>query len=564
MAIEAGHLSAASYVRDADAASFRMLFEHNPQPMWVYDRQSLRFLEVNDAAVDDYGYSREEFLAMRVTDIRPAKDMPVFTRNLEGTRTRREWSGPWRHVLRNGRSVDVEGVSTEIFWRGRPAVLVAIRDITDRLALEEQLRHRAFHDALTALPNRELLRDRIRHALDRSGRDGEKVAIVLLDLDGFKLLNDSLGHSAGDVLLSNIARRLLDTVRPGDTVARLGGDEFAVLVEYDGPGDDVLALADRICGALRAPLAIRNEEICVSASAGVALSADCATGAEELLRNADLAMYRAKAVNRGGFEVFEPKMHSALLDRLALETDLRSAVADESIEVHYQPMVDLRTGAVMRVEALARWRHPTRGPVHPTEFIALAEDTGLIRDVGRLVLDTACRDAVGLREALAPGTDMQMSVNVSARQLEDRMFVSDVARALAVTGLPGHALVLEITESVLMADPLVIDRLSALRDLRVRIAIDDFGTGYSSLGYLQNLPVDIVKIDKCFIDQLAADDGVALVEGIARLAQALGLTTVAEGVERAEQVIALREIGCDVGQGFHFAPPAPVHELLNP
>ena len=560
--MQAGQLDAVAYADERDHTSFRLLFEHNPQPMWVYDRRTLRFLEVNDAAVEDYGYSRDEFLAMRVTDIRPAKDVSMFTGSLRANRTRREWSGPWRHVLKNGRSVDVEGVSTEILWRGRPAVLVAVRDITDRLALEEQLRHRAFHDALTALPNRELLRDRIRHALDRASRDGGSVAVVLLDLDGFKLVNDSLGHSAGDVLLSNIGRRLLDAVRPGDTVARLGGDEFAVLVEYAGEGDDVLALVERICATLRTPVAIQNEQICVSASAGVALSGDPSTGAEELLRNADLAMYRAKAVNRGAFEVFEPTMHAALLDRLALEADLRAAADAGDIDVHYQPMVDLRTGAVVRVEALARWRHPTRGLVHPTEFIALAEDTGLIREVGRLVLETACRDAVDLRNALPPGTDLQMSVNVSAHQLEDRRFVSDVARALAVSGLPGHALVLEITESALMVGSLVIERLTVLRDLHVRIAIDDFGTGYSSLGYLQRLPVDIVKIDKCFIDQLAASGGLALVEGIARLAQALGLTTVAEGVERADQVDALREIGCDMGQGFHFAAPEPVEYLL--
>jgi diguanylate cyclase (GGDEF)-like protein/PAS domain S-box-containing protein len=538
----------------AGEASFRQLFADNPQPMWVFDAETLAFLEVNEAAVGHYGYTRDEFLARAITDIRPAEDLPRLVQEVQSQR-RGVRHGDWRHRLSDGRIIDVEVSSHGLSFGGRPAVLVAIQDMTERTALEAELRHQAFHDALTNLANRALFIDRADHAVRRLERGGTNVAVLVLDLDGFKMVNDSLGHSAGDTLLVAVAGRLQTALRSGDTAARLGGDEFAVLVEDAKDPEEAALVADRLLEALAAPFGLAGKEVFVRASVGVALTSGD-RDAEDLLRDADAAMYQAKADGKSCHRLFEPAMYSASLARLELEGDLRRAVELGEFVLHYQPVVEAATSRVVALEALVRWQHPTRGLVTPDEFIPLAEDNGLIVDIGRWVLREACQQT-RVWQAIAGNEDLTIAVNLSARQLTDPDLVRDVARALADAGLPPASLTLEITETVLMRDPEVaIGRLRELKCFGVRLAIDDFGTGYSSLSSLQRLPVDILKIDKAFVDEVTCGvEAAGLVEAVVRLAGTLALETVAEGVERPEQLERLQVLGCQQIQGFYFSRP---------
>lgn len=436
------------------------------------------------------------------------------------------------------------------------------RDITAERRLQEELAHQAFHDALTNLANQALFRDRVDHALTRAHRRPAELAVMFIDLDNFKTVNDSLGHTAGDELLVRVTERLLACVRDEDTVARLGGDEFAVLVEdIDGP-DDAIAVAERVSAAFDHSIRVGDQEIFVSASLGIAFADHGSRqpiGSDQLLRNADLAMYTAKRRGKGRFETYEPTMHEAAVERLAVEADLRNAVARNELVVHYQPMVDIGTGFVRVVEALVRWDHPTRGLVPPMSFIPLAEETGIIDKIGLFVLHQACTDTARLRQD-SPG--IAVSVNVSPRQLRTPSIVSDVVNVLAVSGLPADALILEITEGAMMHDPEgVAETLKALHDIGVRLAVDDFGTGYSSLSYLQRFPIDIVKIDRSFVDKVDSDPD-SLVPTIVRMAQSLRLTAVAEGVESGGQLDRLRDLGCDLAQGFHLARPQPLDQVL--
>ena len=432
-------------------------------------------------------------------------------------------------------------------------IVLTSRDVTERAQLQEALAHQAFHDDLTGLPNRALFSDRLEHALSR--RDHGPVAVVYCDLDDFKVVNDSLGHAAGDRLLSEVAQRIRGLLRPSDTAARLGGDEFAVLLEDVGGEAGALQVAQRLLAALRQPLDLGSTVVFPQASVGVAVSTDASTTAEELLRRADTAMYAAKGGGKDTVTVFRPRLDAAQRGRLELRADLQAALERDELELHYQPTVDLATGALAGVEALVRWRHPRRGLVPPGEFIPLAEDSGLIVPIGRWVLAEASRQAVAWERA--HGSRATISVNLSGRQLALPEVVDDVRRALADSGLDPRRLLLEITESVLLEEtPELGDRLEALKDLGVRLAVDDFGTGYSSLAYLQRLPVDVLKIDKAFVDALG--DGAeqqALAETIVTLARMMRLQAVAEGVERGEQARVLRSLGCDLAQGYLFARP---------
>jgi len=446
--------------------------------------------------------------------------------------------------------------------------------IADLRGSEAQLAHQAFHDALTGLANRALFRDRLAHALARTeaGRganaaapDGDRVAVLLLDLDDFKSVNDSLGHGAGDRLLAQVARRLERATRGCDTVARLGGDEFAVLVEPAGTAEDVAALAERLVGAMRRPMRVDGREVPVGASVGVALSAP-GLSPEGLLRNADVAMYAAKAARRdttagasAGYRLFDGTLLDAVVHRVELERDLARAIARgrcEEFRLHYQPIVELGTGRVAGAEALVRWQHPTRGLVAPGHFVPLAEETGHVVALGRWVLETACREAAAW-PAPAGGAAPSISVNVSGRQLAEPSLLDDVTRALAQSGLPPARLTLEVTETVLMRDTAqALAALHALKALGVRLAVDDFGTGYSSLSYLRQFPVDVLKIDKSFVDGVArGGHDAALARTIVALAEMLGLRTVAEGVEHEAQRDALGALGCALGQGYLFARP---------
>ncbi len=462
---------------------------------------------------------------------------------------------PLRHA--SGRWCEAETIVTSMVDHPDIRGLVLnTRDVSERKQLEEQLTRAAFHDPLTGLANRALFRDRVEQALAERG--GDAVAVLFCDLDGFKAVNDTQGHAVGDQLLGLVAERLLRCVRPVDTVARLGGDEFAVLVPGAEAGPAAVGVAERIAAVLARPFVVDGRELYVGASMGIASTATGADRADVLLRNADLAMYRAKAAPDVPHVVFAPQMHDVLAARVAVEHDLRQALAQGQLDVHYQPTVDLRTGRMVGVEALLRWWHPTRGPISPEEFIPVAEESGLITPIGEWVLDRCLRQAVSWQQLCDDGP-FPVAVNISMRQLQPSL-LETLTGLLARTGLPAASLTLEMTESVLLerTDD-VIRLLRELKALGVRLAIDDFGTGYSSLSYLTRFPVDVLKIDRGFVERLgggAPDGGSAeLTRSIVSLGRSLGLVTVAEGVQTGEQLAALREMGCDLGQGYLFARP---------
>jgi len=549
-------------------AHFRQLFAANPQPMWLYDTETLRFLEVNDAAVEHYGYSRDEFLTMSIADIRRPDDIPALLESVARPRGETDTSGPWTHRLKDGRMIEVEVRSHLLEFQGRPASLVSVNDVTDRLALEDQLRHQAFHDPLTDLANRALFADRVTHALSRRGRFS-KVTLLLLDLDGFKTVNDSLGHSAGDQVLVAVAERLRACLRPADTAARLGGDEFAVLVDDATSVTEAKALADRVIATLEVPFVLGDKQVFVHASIGIAMAAGGTADAEELLRNADAAMYAAKASGRARYAVFERSMHTAAVRRLELDAELRAAVASEQFLLHYQPELLLADRRVVGLEALLRWEHPDRGVVSPAEFMSLAEENGLIVPIGNVVLRAACEQlVVWCRHfAVAPF----VAVNLSARQLVQPDLLAWVESCLADTGADPSRLVFEVTESAILTDSDAAGRaLQNLRSLGARVALDDFGTGYSSLSHLRSFPIDIVKIDRSFVAGLTQSrkahvrsEDRSVVAGIVGLAHALRIVTVAEGVESEEQAAVLTELGCDMAQGYLFSPPATAEALTG-
>ena len=437
------------------------------------------------------------------------------------------------------------------------AIVLNSRDVTDRRSLEQELNRQAFHDTLTGLANRALFLDRLSHAMDRGDRRADPVAVLFLDIDDFKTVNDSLGHPAGDHLLVAVAGRLKAATRPGDTVARFGGDEFAVLVETGTMPEAAEVVANRIAEALIPTFRLEGNDLDVRASIGIALGQRPQESPDDLLRDADLAMYLAKRNGKGRFEMYRPDMHTEAIHRLETAADLRSGLEAGQFEVFYQPIVETHTRRLAGAEALVRWRHPSRGVMAPLEFIPIAEVTGLIVPLGRQVLRDATRQAQAWRQSGLVDESFYISVNLSARQLKDSELLDDVSRALVDSGLPPDALILEVTESTLVDNlDVTLPRLHALKSLGLRLAVDDFGTGYSSLSYLADLPVSVVKIDKSFIDRITRDaEGTAMVRGVIDLSRALGLTCTAEGVECQDQLVVLDELGCDSVQGYLFARP---------
>jgi diguanylate cyclase (GGDEF)-like protein/PAS domain S-box-containing protein len=468
----------------------------------------------------------------------------------------------FRARRQNGQLRDVEAIVTNLLHD--PAVggfVVNARDISERKELERQLTHRAFHDPLTELANRVLFGDRLEHALSRRRRDPDTLAVLFLDLDNFKNVNDTLGHEAGDRLLSAVSARLLGCARPGDTVARLGGDEFAILLDDVEGAIGSARVAARVLKAFEEALPVDGRELFVQASIGIATNSEASATAESLLRNADVAMYAAKARGKGRFEHFEHSMHAALVERLELEHDLREALERLEFQLHYQPIVSLESGAIPAVEALVRWQHPERGLIAPGYFISLAEQIGLIVPLGRWILGEACRQAAEWR-LLDGGRSLTMMVNLSVKQLEDAALVADVESALKRSGLDPEALLLEITESVIVEDEAAIETMKRIRGLGVRLGIDDFGTKYSSLSYLRRLPLDVLKIDREFIsDVTSGSPEAALLQAIVAMSHSMGLTPIAEGVEKSHQEEELRRIGCELAQGFLFSGPAPARQV---
>ena len=438
-----------------------------------------------------------------------------------------------------------------------------LTDITVRRELEARLLNQAFHDDLTGLANRALFHDRVEHALTRRSTGPRLVTLLFLDLDRFKTVNDSYGHRVGDGLLVAVGERLHSQLRAEDTVARLGGDEFAILVDDAKTPLEVLTLAERISTAFALPFEFDGRQITIKCSIGVVVDSGGHRTAEDLLRDADVAMYRAKAQGRGSYALFEPSMQAEVAVRLELESDLREAIDHERLTLAYQPIVDLRDGRIVAVEALARWTHPERGEVPPSVFIPSAEESGLILPLGAWVLRTACRDIAGLRKAGGAATGLRLSVNLSVRQLRDPGIVEEVLGALRAAGLPPQALDIEITESlVLDCGPEGLGYLRRLRTAGCGVSFDDFGTGFSSLGNLRSLPIDGLKIDLMFVSRmLGGGVEAAVVEAVVRLGAALRVAVVAEGVEDAETAARLVELGCPLGQGYYFGRPEALDAL---
>ncbi len=543
----------------ASADRDRQLFDKSPQPMWVVDAQTQRLLAVNDAAVRAYGYSRQELLQKRADDLRE----PLLEQAAEGDQEF-SFGDSWaattqRHRVADGELRDVEVASHDIVHEGVRARLVAITDVTRRRLAQARLLHAAFYDGLTGLPNRALFRERLEVAHARARRtDGARFAVLFLDLDRFKLVNDSLGHEAGDELLAQVARRLEGCRRKSDIVARLGGDEFTVLVEDVKDEAAAVQVAERLHRALGPPFLVRGQEVFARVSIGIALGGPQTERPELLLREADTAMYRAK-VSGGRHAVYDRSMQEHALKSLRLENDLRRAIERGELRVYFQPVVQLDTGRTSGVEALVRWEHPSRGLLLPGEFLPTAEATGLILGLGRWVLNEACKQARALPE------EVTLSVNLSGHQLLQADLAEQVSGALARSGFPASRLLLELTESTLIeTGPAGAARIDELRALGGRLCLDDFGTGYSSLSYLHALPIDALKIDASFVRALGGDRRkIAIVRSILLLGKGLDIDVVAEGVETQDQADLLAELGCLRAQGFLYSRPVPIEVLLG-
>ncbi len=520
-------------------------------------------VEVNDAFCRLLGYPAPEMIGRSLLDFAA----PETRERIAGYSPQSLAPFEATAIAADGTVIPVEVIWRDIPWGdGPPAGVVSVRDLRERRAFEEEISRRSFYDPVTGLPNRALFLDRCRHSLasTRLNNNNNPVAVVLLDLNRFAVVNESLGHAAGDLILGEVGRRLGGALRAGDTVARFGGDQFAVMLDGITSADEVRELAEGLDAALRAPFHVDGRDVFVSISMGIVIGAPGLADPGDLLRDAEIALNRAKADRTTHRAVFEPGMNSATLERLDFENDLRRAIERDELVLHYQPLVDLGTSRVVGFEALVRWQHPRRGLVPPLSFIPLAEETGQILPIGRWVLETACRQAQAWHLAF-PDVRPMMSVNLSARQFAQVDLGEQIRSILAATGLPPSSLELEITESVAMDNSeQAIGTLRALREIGVKIVLDDFGTGYSSLAYLKRLPLDTIKIDRSFVAGLADDDAnLPIIQAVVALAHGLGIEVTAEGIETAEQRDWLRNLACDRGQGYFFAHPLPATELAE-
>jgi diguanylate cyclase (GGDEF)-like protein/PAS domain S-box-containing protein len=524
----------------------------------------------NRGAQELYGWSSEEALGRNLRDLTVPEELLDQAEEVRSElRAGRTWSGEMLLRRKDGSRVPILGTATPIFdERGNLAGMIGVSiDISERKALEAELERRASHDLLTGLPNRRAFVDRLGQALLRTRRrKSTKVGVLFMDLDGFKSVNDSLGHEAGDRLLVALAERLKNRLRPEDALARFGGDEFAVLLESVEDPSEPIRVAQRIAQSLREPFAVNDHQVSVSTSVGITLgTAHANDDPEGMLREADAAMYRAKEQGPGRYAVFDPVMQTRVHERLELEAELRRALEQEEFVLYYQPIVSLRDGSVVGFEALLRWQHPERGLLQPSAFVPLAEETDLIVPMGRWVLEEACQQAKRWEEEHPLASHMTMEVNLSSKQLTRRELTRSVGEALRRADLEAHTLALDMTETVFIrASEAKTRALDALKKLGVRLGLDDFGTGYSSLSYLKRLPLDRVEVDRSFVKGLGDNaTDTALVQIIIDLCHTLGVEVLAEGVETFDQATLLRDMGCDLGQGYYFARPLRGEELAE-
>ena len=537
-------------------ASFRLLFDGNPVPMIVCALDDERILGVNDAAVAHYGYSRAEFERLKIRSLQAFDSEPPWT----AERSSEEQAGrTWKHVKADGALIDLAIYFRELTYADRPAVLLALMDITERKRAEARLAFMAQHDALTGLPNRALLRQQTDEMLLHTRRSPEKVALLMLGLDNFKAVNDTLGHAVGDKLLRGVAKRLRSTLREEDALARLNSDEFAIVQSGLMRPEDAVGLAKRLLEAIADPYLLDGHSVVIGASIGIAMAPGDGDDSEKLLKSADMALSRAKQDARGSFAFFEAALDAKAQSRRKIEVELRDAIQSDVLRPYYQPLIDLQSGRITGFEALVRWPHAERGMVSPAEFIPVAEDTGLINPLGGLMLRRACLDAAAWPD------DVRVAVNLSPLQFRSGNLLSMVTEALKGSGLPPRRLELEITETLLLEKSAqVLATLHALRALGVRISMDDFGTGYSSLSYLRSFPFDKIKIDQSFVRDLGANrEAQAIIRSIVSLGKGLGVTITAEGVETEAELSCLRAEGCHEGQGFLFSKARPNIEIVS-
>jgi diguanylate cyclase (GGDEF)-like protein/PAS domain S-box-containing protein len=546
--------------RDRNHAFLSEIIDQIPSQITVKAVHDRRYLLVNRVAEAKFGISREFIIGKTAFDVLPKagaemvlSDEEKALQSPEGTLFREE------HVWKNHDNEQSYITSKRLVIRdaaGEPSYIVnVVDDVTERRIANEKIAHLAHYDALTDLPNRVLFREQIERELQKAIR-GDQFALLYIDIDEFKGINDSLGHHVGDELLKAVAARIRSCIKPTDLIARLGGDEFAVIQTAVGDRAEVVEFVTRIHDAIRQPYQCLGHHLATDASIGIALAPQDGTELDQLIKNADLAMYGAKAEGRRTHRFFEPDMDARAKARLTMEQDLRQAMVDGDFEIHYQPLVDLESNEVSGCEALLRWRHPERGMVSPAEFIPLAEDTGLINELGDWVMQTACA------EAAAWPSHVRLAVNVSPVQLKSPTLALRITGALATSGLSPDRLEIEITEAVLIHDDetaLVI--LHQLRAIGVRIALDDFGTGFSSLSYLKRFPFDKIKIDRCFVSDIEVDGSAAIVQAVVNIAASRNMTTTAEGVETEAQRQVLRELGCTQMQGYLFSKPRPASEI---
>jgi diguanylate cyclase (GGDEF)-like protein/PAS domain S-box-containing protein len=554
--------------RTASEARFRSLVQHTHDLITVLDSNATVIYQ-SPSIEQALGYTPEEIVGTRFDRLLPQGDSSRLLHLLADGPT---YAGAESEVIecslrhRDGTTRQFEILHNNLFEDDAVAGIVLNgRDISERKAFEAQLEHQAFHDTVTKLANRALFNERVRHALARARREHFELAVIFLDLDDFKTINDSLGHAAGDRVLLEVAKRLATSIRASDTAARFGGDEFAILLEDTAGPQEAAEIAERIVELLKVPLRVEGKEIVVQASLGISVvDYDAGVDADELIRNADAAMYIAKRDGKGTYRLFEQTMHADVLARLELRADLQRALVNSEFELYYQPVIRLGDSTISGVEALVRWQHPERGIVGPTEFIPFAEESGLIIPIGRWVLREGCRQAKYIQQQVPSDRPLTMNINISAVQLHHSDIVEDVRDALAESGLDPRSLTLEITETVMMTNAdLAEERLTQLKQLGVSIALDDFGTGYSSLGYLARFPVDVIKMDRSFLVAGASPVTSGLATAVIGLGKTFELAVVAEGIEFPEQWSTLRDLGCELGQGFYFAKPMDGEQTLE-